>query len=46
MEMPKKLERLLKKTVKNKGFGKKRANAYIFSTLRKTGWKPRSQRKT
>ena len=35
------MERLLKKTAKNKGFGKKRTGAYIYGTLRKTGWKPK-----
>jgi hypothetical protein len=39
--MPKQLERKLKTEAKKKGFGKKRSNAYIYGTLRKTGWKPK-----
>ena len=38
--MPKILEAKLKRQAKIKGFGKKRAGAYIYRTLRKTGWKP------
>lgn len=40
--MPKALEKKLKKTAKKK-FGSSlsdRAKAYIYGTLRKTGWKP------
>ena len=39
--MPKKLERKLKKQAKKKGLSKKRAAAYVYGTLRKTGWKPK-----
>lgn len=39
--MPKALETKLKKEAKKKGFGKKRSNAYVYGTLRKTGWKPK-----
>lgn len=42
--MPKKMERALKKTAKKKGLKGKRANAYIYGTLRKTGWKPKSEK--
>jgi hypothetical protein len=38
--MPKALERKLKKKAKKKGLKGKRANAYVFGTLRKTGWRP------
>jgi len=41
MAMPKKMERLLKKTAKAKGLSKKRTGAYVYGTLRKTGWKPK-----
>ncbi len=34
--MPKKMERLLKKTAKTKGLSKKRTGAYVYGTLRKT----------
>ena len=39
-EMPEQLERALKKTARKRGFGKKRAGAYVYGTMRKTGWKP------
>ena len=42
--MPKALERKLRKAAKKKGLGKKRAGAYIFGTMRKTGWKPKKKR--
>lgn len=39
--MPLIFERKLKRQAKKKGLGKKRANAYVYGTLRKTGWKPK-----
>ena len=45
--MPKKLERKLKKRAREK-FGSiksKRARAYIYGTMRKTGWKPKRKRR-
>lgn len=39
--MPKALELKLKREAKSKGYGKKRANAYVYGTLRKLGWKPK-----
>lgn len=44
--MPKALERKLKAQAKKKGFGKKRAGAYVYGTLRKTGWKPSREKKS
>lgn len=38
--MSKALERKLKKIAKKKGFSKERADAFVYGTLRKTGWKP------
>ena len=38
--MPKKLEQQLRKEASKKGLTKKRADAYVYGTLRKTGWKP------
>lgn len=38
--MPKKLEKELKAEAKRKGMKGERANAYVYGTLRKTGWKP------
>ena len=39
--MPKKFEQKLKREAKKKGLGKKRANAYVYGTMRKAGWKPK-----
>lgn len=38
--MPKALERKLRKEASEKGLTKKRADAYVYGTLRKTGWTP------
>lgn len=38
--MPKQLERRLKSQAKRKGLGGERADAYVYGTLRKTGWSP------
>lgn len=38
--MPKKLEKELKREASKKGLKGERANAYVYGTLRKTGWKP------
>ena len=38
--MPVKLERKLKKEVAKKNWSKQRKNAYVYGSLRKTGWKP------
>jgi len=42
--MPKKLERQLKRQAKKKGLSKKRTGAYVYGTLRKTGWKPKGEK--
>ena len=39
------MEEELKKQARKKGLKGKRANAYIYGTLRKTGWKPSTQKK-
>jgi hypothetical protein len=39
--MPKRLELALKRRAAAKGLTGKRKNAYVYGTLRKTGWKPR-----
>ena len=41
--MPVKLERKLKREARKKGLGKKRAGAYVYGTLRKTGWSPKKK---
>ena len=38
--MPKEMEKSLKTQAKSKGMGKKRTNAFVYGTMRKTGWKP------
>lgn len=43
--MPAKLERELKAEAKKKGLKGDRANAYVYGTLRKTGWKPAREKK-
>jgi len=43
--MPKKLERKLKRRVAKKKWSKKRKAAYVYGTLRKTGWKPKRRRR-
>ena len=40
------MEMALKKQAKKKGLSKKRAGAYIYGTMRKTGWKPSTQKKS
>ena len=42
--MPKELERKLKKQAKKKGLKGKRADAYVFGTLRGTGWVPEREK--
>jgi hypothetical protein len=42
--MPKKLEAKLKREARAKHFGKKRTNAYVYGTLRRTGWRPRRRK--
>lgn len=42
--MPVQMERKLKAQAKSKGLSGKRADAYIYGTMRKTGWKPSTQR--
>jgi hypothetical protein len=43
--MPKKLEQALKKEASAKGLSGKRADSYVYGTLRKTGWKPKQEKK-
>lgn len=43
--MPKEMEQKLKKEAKKKGLSKERAAAYVYGTMRKTGWKPSTQKK-
>jgi len=43
--MPKKMERELKAEARKKGLKGERADAYVYGTLRKTGWKPSREKK-
>ena len=43
--MPKELERKLKAQAKKKGWGEERTDAYVYGTLRKTGWTPNRNKK-
>ncbi len=42
--MPKKLEQKLKREAKKKGLTGKKADAYVYGALRKTGWKPKKKK--
>jgi len=46
LTMPKKLERKLKREAKKKGLTGKRADAYVYGTMRKLGWKPSREKKS
>ncbi len=41
---PKKLEQVLKREATKKHLTGKRKNAYIYGSLRKTGWKPKGKK--
>lgn len=43
--MPKAMETALKKEAKKKGLKGNRADAYVWGTMRKVGWKPSTQKK-
>ena len=38
--MPEKLEQALKREAAKRGYSGKRADRYVYGTMRKTGWKP------
>ena len=42
--MPKELERKLAKLATKKGLKGKRKDAYVYGTMRKTGWKPSGEK--
>lgn len=43
--MPKELEKKLQKEANtHKGWSKKKKDAYVYGTLRKTGWKPKKEK--
>lgn len=41
--MPKELEERLRRQVAKKNWSKERKDAYIYGTMRKTGWEPSNQ---
>lgn len=43
--MPKELEEKLKREVADKNWSKAKKNAYIYGTMRATGWKPSREKK-
>jgi hypothetical protein len=42
--MPKEMEKKLKAEAKKKGLKGERADAYVYGTMRKTGWVPSAQK--
>ena len=42
--MPEKLERKLKAEARKKGLSKERTGAFVYGTMRKTGWKPKKRK--
>ena len=43
--MPKKMEEALKREAAKRGLTGERKDAYIYGTMRKTGWVPSTQKK-
>lgn len=43
--MPKAMEQKLKKEASKKGLSGERKNAYVYGTMRKTGWTPNKEKK-
>ncbi len=43
--MPKKMERELKAEARKKGLTGKRADAYVYGTMRKAGWTPKREKR-
>jgi hypothetical protein len=43
--MPEALKRKLKKRAKSRGLSGKKKDAYVYGAMRKTGWKPKKERK-
>lgn len=43
--MPKKLEQQLKRQARKKGLKGEDADAYVYGTLRETGWKPKKKKR-
>ena len=43
--MPKALEAKLRKQARKRGFKGERADAYVYGTMRKLGWRPKREKK-
>lgn len=43
--MPKEMEKKLRAEARKKGLSEERADAYVYGTLRKTGWTPSKEKK-
>jgi len=43
--MPEAMERALKATARKRHYGKERTGAYVYGTMRKTGWKPNREKR-
>ena len=43
--MPEEMEKQLRREARRKGLTGSKANAYVYGTMRKTGWKPSTQKK-
>lgn len=43
--MPAAMERALKRAARRKGLKGKRKNAFVYGTMRKTGWTPKRKKK-
>ena len=43
--MPEKMERALRATAQKRGYNKERTDAYVYGTMRKTGWVPSTQKR-
>jgi hypothetical protein len=43
--MPKAMERKLRQRAKKKGLKGKKADAYVYGVMRRTGWKPKKEKK-
>ncbi len=38
------MEQALKREAAKRGYGEKRGDAYVYGTMRKTGWKPKGEK--
>ena len=43
--MPKEMEKRLRKGARRKGLKGRRADAYVYGTMRRKGWKPKKKGK-